>query len=611
LSNTATSPYFVNPPIALGPNKTGTLPGVSVTLAGQSGPNPVATAGCETNAQLNSVSNSPLGPPCVWSLWVDATTLNSTNTVRTTACGVDPVSLLPQFGESGFLRFTQVPNGTVIGSTVVNGLPFANLDVPITICVTDEPALILGMPQTFPNPTFGPVDSSASDNFIAQPSNLLPGFSLSIVEMQLAASSGSSFGPTVTPAVSLFAQQFNSGLVCKVLDIHTNGGTLFGVTINPLSTGPGSFLTLATAPTLFTGLLPAYANPFTISSLFGSSGVPVVAPGSPYGPFQISDGMQSFEICANTDNLGNAIGTFTQNVVINGGQVGPITIPVSFTIGPPGGGTIVTSAPAKFSQIGIYRQGLFVLDQDGNNSFDLPGDRFESFGQAGDIPVAGDWTGSGIVRIGVYRPSNGHWYLDLNNNGKWDGSGSGLDLDIAFGQGYAAPCVPVSAATLATCGDLPIVGDWTGTGTSRLGIFRSGVWYLDSQVPTAPGVHATFTTFNFGQVGDLPVAANWSGAGTNDQIGVYRKGTWYVNATGDGVYHPTDPVYSFGSAGDIGVTGAWNGVGPKKIGVFSGNGQWFLDINGDHVFNQASGDIIANFGEAGDLPVVGGPYSLP
>ena len=99
-----------------------------------------------------------------------------------------------------------------------------------------------------------------------------------------------------------------------------------------------------------------------------------------------------FQICANTDNLGNAARTFTQNFIISGGQVGPITVPVNFTIGPANGGPITTTAPLKFGEIGIFRQGLFVVDQNGNNSFDLPGDRIESFGQPGDIPVAGDWT---------------------------------------------------------------------------------------------------------------------------------------------------------------------------------------------------------------------------
>ncbi|MHB8645500.1 MAG: hypothetical protein ACYDAR_06905, partial [Thermomicrobiales bacterium] len=35
------------------------------------------------------------------------------------------------------------------------------------------------------------------------------------------------------------------------------------------------------------------------------------------------------------------------------------------------------------------------------------------FGQAGDEPVVGDWTGGGIESIGVFR--NGSWYLRTTN----------------------------------------------------------------------------------------------------------------------------------------------------------------------------------------------------
>jgi len=616
LANTVATPYVVSAPIVLGPGKTGVLPGVSVTnvVAGGNNFGSIPTPCSPTFAQLSSLPGSPLGPPCVWSVWVDATTLNASNTARTSACGVDPLFSTPttpvfQFGENGFLRFTQLPNGTILPSgAVANGLPFATFDVPIQICVTDEPALVVGMPTTFPNPTFGPL--SGLDNFIAQPSNLGNGFPLSIVEMQIAASSGSSNAATATP-IQLFAQQGNSGLVCKTLDIHTNGGIDTGVTFNLLGTGPGQFLSVSQAPALFDGPanggLPALTFPFTVNPLaFGSNA------SFSFGPGNIGIGLQTFQVCANTDPLGNRVGTFTQNLVISGGQVGTVTVPVTLTVGPALGGPVAGAAPAKFSQIGIFRQGLFVVDQDGNNAFDLPGDRMEVFGQAGDIPVAGDWDGTGTVRIGVFRPSNGHWYLDLNNNGKWDGSGPGLDLDIQFGNGSLTPCTPTSAAGLAACNDLPVVGDWTGTGVSKLGIFRgaAGQFYLDNQNPTIAGPHTSFSTFNFGMAGDLPVAANWNGTGNADQIGVYRRGVWFVNATGDGVFHTSDPVYIFGSAGDIGVTGNWNGTGPKRIGVFTSAGQWFVDLNSDHIFSLPF-DAIWNYGEVGDLPVVGGPYTLP
>jgi len=281
-----------------------------------------------------------------------------------------------------------------------------------------------------------------------------------------------------------------------------------------------------------------------------------------------------------------------------------------------GSGNIITPPPAvKFSQIGVFRpstpvggaQGVFALDANGNNAFDLPGDKIVPFGLAGDLPVAGDWDGTGVVRIGVYRPSNATWYLDMNNNGTWDGSGPGLDLAFTFGI-PSATCVPSSAAGLAACGDIAIVGDWNGTGVTKVGIFRGGFWYLDNNKPGDPQPH-TWSTFSYGQPGDLPVVANWSGTGTADQLGVYRRGTWYVDSNGDGIYEATDATFSYGSAGDIPVTGVWNGVGTKRIGVFNAIGQWFLDINGDHVFSAAF-DVIANFGEAGDLPVVGGPWTM-
>jgi hypothetical protein len=64
------------------------------------------------------------------------------------------------------------------------------------------------------------------------------------------------------------------------------------------------------------------------------------------------------------------------------------------------------------------------------------------------------------TRIGVFR--NGQWFLDLNGNGAWDGCGVDTCIDS-----FGAPT------------DIPVVGDWTGTGTAKLGVYRQGQWYLD------------------------------------------------------------------------------------------------------------------------------------
>ena len=139
-------------------------------------------------------------------------------------------------------------------------------------------------------------------------------------------------------------------------------------------------------------------------------------------------------------------------------------------------------------------------------------------GMTGDIPVTGDWDGTGIMRLGVFR--NGWWYLDINGNGAWD---PGVDLAIPFGM----------------TGDLPVVGNWNGSadGKSKVGVFRNGTWYLDYPGTGAwVGCGATPDTdrcYTFGMAGDIPVVGDWSGNGT-PKIGVFRNGTWYLDYPGTG-----------------------------------------------------------------------------
>jgi hypothetical protein len=99
------------------------------------------------------------------------------------------------------------------------------------------------------------------------------------------------------------------------------------------------------------------------------------------------------------------------------------------------------------TQLGLYRPstGEWFLDESGNRAWDgCRRDRcVEDFGSAGGLPVAGDWDGSGKSKIGVWRPSTGQWFLDLNGNGVWDG----CSVDI---------CV----AGFGVLGDVPVVGKW-------------------------------------------------------------------------------------------------------------------------------------------------------
>ena len=99
--------------------------------------------------------------------------------------------------------------------------------------------------------------------------------------------------------------------------------------------------------------------------------------------------------------------------------------------------------------IGIYRDGAWRLDLNGNGRFDAD-DGYFTFGQAGDRAVVGDFNGDGIDQIGVYR--NGRWYIDSNSNYQLDAHDEVFDL----GDEHA----------------VPIVGDWNGDGVDQIGIYR-------------------------------------------------------------------------------------------------------------------------------------------
>ncbi len=200
-----------------------------------------------------------------------------------------------------------------------------------------------------------------------------------------------------------------------------------------------------------------------------------------------------------------------------------------------------------------------------------------SFGSPGDQAVMGDWTGTGVVRIGVFR--KGVWYLDLNNNRKWDG--------VEGGDGLYSFGLP---------GDQPVVGDWNGDGITKLGVFRAGKWVLDlnnkrQYDPSDP-------LYSFGNPGDLPVVGKWKTGSRADQIGVYRKGVWIVDSNGDRAFELSDASFEFGLEGDLPVVS----YSRSHIGVYR-KGVWILDTKGSGHFDPAAARI--SYGLPGARPLIG------
>ncbi|HWF08773.1 MAG TPA: SBBP repeat-containing protein [Bryobacteraceae bacterium] len=282
---------------------------------------------------------------------------------------------------------------------------------------------------------------------------------------------------------------------------------------------------------------------------------------------------------------GNAIAVDSETSMVVSGETSSADLPVA--------GNLQNSLPATLSSfitkitpsftigVGYAFQGqmTFTVDPWHVASYTASA----AYGTATDIPVAGDWTGSGVKRIGIFR--NGTWILDTNGNGVLDAA----DKTVAFGQ----------------AGDVPIVGDWRGTGRIALGLFRNGTFILDlsghlSGTPTG----LQDATFAFGQGGDVPVAGDWNGSGPA-KVGIFRNGLWLLDYNGDHVYNGSDRAYTYGQAGDIPVVGDWDSSGiPNKLGVYRA-GVWVLDYDGDGVWaTPGLTEMTIGFGFAGYSPLV-------
>jgi len=298
-------------------------------------------------------------------------------------------------------------------------------------------------------------------------------------------------------------------------------------------------------------------------------------------------GYSFLNICVSPSNVTKP-GTYVGTVTATGGGVNsPAVLTVNFIVS--GTGT---------TNVGVFRGGFeWVLDANGNHLFDGTGpglDLVEAFGGiAGDQPITGDWSGTGTTKIGVYRASNGLFLLDYNDNGLFDG----CLIDRCY-QYFPSP----------TAGDIAVTGDWTGSGYAKIGIYRpsSGQWFLNLSGSGVYQAGVDLVTNYGGLANDMPVTGDWTGSGTT-KIGLFRAGyLWVLNTTGSGTFSSADAVFPWGGiAGDVPVVGDWNATGVTKVGVFRLGYFWVLDTTGTHIFTPGVSGAFPFGGASGDIPVTG------
>jgi hypothetical protein len=229
----------------------------------------------------------------------------------------------------------------------------------------------------------------------------------------------------------------------------------------------------------------------------------------------------------------------------------------------------------------LHDLALPAVFQGGAWEFQMPDGMIKTlkFGQPGDKPLVGDWTGTGRDGIGVVDPVTLTWSLDENLDGQAD-------------QVFQLPGM--------TGTDIPLAGDWTCRGKDDPGFFRpsDGSWHFwtgdytgAENLPVLTGTEA----------GVVPLVGDWNGDGCTT-VGIYRPARGEVNLenlltadlSGADFYAPKNATP---------VAGDWGGAGIDTLAFFEAGDWTRLFSNCD--CTPANPPPIVHFGRAGVLPLAG------
>ncbi len=219
-----------------------------------------------------------------------------------------------------------------------------------------------------------------------------------------------------------------------------------------------------------------------------------------------------------------------------------------------------------------------------------------------------DFDGDGRTDVGIFRPTEGNWYLDRSAAGlsifHWgidtdrlapaDYDGDGMtDLGIyRNGQWwyFNSGSETVALTYWGTTDDIPMPSDFDGDGKADFVYFQpsTGIWCRKGSTGVISNIH-------FGLPGDIPLIADFDGDGKADPT-IFRPTDgviWYMSSM-DGLFY----AHPWGQPGDTPVLGDYDGDGKTDAAVFRG-GYW-------HVFNSRDSSVtVYAWGYADDRPTPG------
>jgi hypothetical protein len=226
------------------------------------------------------------------------------------------------------------------------------------------------------------------------------------------------------------------------------------------------------------------------------------------------------------------------------------------------------------AEVGVYRPsngGWYLLQ---SSSAFTAGAGY-AWGAPGDVPQLGDFDGDGKADITVYRPSSAYWFILKSTSGYtvWD------------------------TYQWGTSGDLPMAADYDGDGRADLAVYRpaSGSWYILLSTTGFSGGAG----YIWGAAGDVPLPADYDGDGRAD-LAVYRpsSGHWFILQSTTG--YTSWGTYQWGSTGDIMAPADYDGDGRADLAVYRpSSGTWYV-LTSSSQFSAGAGYV---WGAAGDVPV--------
>ncbi len=230
-----------------------------------------------------------------------------------------------------------------------------------------------------------------------------------------------------------------------------------------------------------------------------------------------------------------------------------------------------------------------------NKPWNSKGDEciISQFGTKGDIPVPGDYNGDGKDEMAVWRPSEGVWYISLDN------------------QSFNSDAQNYRAIHLGQWGDIPVPGDYDGDGQIEIAVWRPylGNWIISMDNHPFSEDDNTIETIQWGGEKDIPVPGDYNGDGKTN-IATYRPGSigsWYISLDNSSSSAENKEFWTiqWGTNNDIPRPIDTNGDGKLEVAIWRpSTGEWHISLNNEsYTGDEDKNRKVIQWGANGDLPL--------